>query len=90
MIEHEELFEKILEDKNRGDLMQEHLCEAYYYLGKQALKMGKDKLAYDYFKLSRATDKYNFLEYRNSYLEMRSLEKKYNLLAPYSAEEREL
>lgn len=90
LISTDELFEKILEDKNRDDLMQEHLCETYYYLGKQALKMGNDKLAYDYFKLSRATDKYSFLEYRNSYLEMRSLEKKYNLLAPYSAEEREL
>lgn len=90
LITTDELFNKILEDKNKGDLMQEHLCEAYFYLGQKALKSGDDKLAYDYFKLSRATNKYSFLEYRNSYLELRALEKKYNLIAPYSAEEREL
>lgn len=75
-----ELFKDMLLVKDDEDLFQEHLCEAYYYVGKKALEKGNDKLAYDYFKLCRSTRKYGFLEYRNAYIEMQALERKYNLL----------
>ena len=75
-----ELFKDMLSVKDDEDLFQEHLCEAYYYVGKKALEKGNDKLAYDYFKLCRSTRKYGFLEYRNAYIEMQALERKYNLL----------
>lgn len=74
------LFKDMLLVKDDEDLFQEHLCEAYYYVGKKALEKGNDKLAYDYFKLCRSTRKYGFLEYRNAYIEMQALERKYNLL----------
>lgn len=73
------LFEDIASYKNDADLFQEHLCEAYFYIGKLALQNKQDKLAYDYFSLCRQTRKYSFLEYRNAYLEMKAIEKKYNL-----------
>lgn len=75
-----ELFKDMLLVKDDEDLFQEHLCEAYYYVGKKTLEKGNDKLAYDYFKLCRSTRKYGFLEYRNAYIEMQALERKYNLL----------
>lgn len=75
-----ELFKDMLLVKDDEDLFQEHLCEAYYYVGKKDLEKGNDKLAYDYFKLCRSTRKYGFLEYRNAYIEMQALERKYNLL----------
>lgn len=75
-----ELFKTMLEVRDDEDLFQEQLCEAYYYVGKKVLENGEDKLAYDYFRLCRATRKYGFLEYRNSYIEMQALERKYNIL----------
>lgn len=83
----DELFLDILKVQNDDDLFQEHLCEAYYYVGKLELEKGNDKLAYDYFNLCLATDKYAFLEYRNSYHEVKALKRKYDMAATVSARE---
>ncbi|MGN1280490.1 MAG: hypothetical protein ACI4UM_01105 [Succinivibrio sp.] len=83
----DELFEDISKVQNDDDLFQEHLCEAYYYVGKLELEKGNDKLAYDYFKLCRSTDKYGFLEYRNAYHEIRALNKKYDMATVISVQE---
>ena len=82
-ISEKELFEDIVSYQNDDDLFQEHLCEAYFYIGKLKLEQGLDKLAFDYFSLCRQTRKYGFLEYRNAYLEQHELEKKYSPLVLY-------
>ncbi|MGN0916223.1 MAG: hypothetical protein ACI4NE_07735 [Succinivibrio sp.] len=73
------LFDSIRSVRTDDDLYQEHLCEAYYYVGKRMLQEGRDKLAYDYFTLCRSTRKFSFLEYRNAYLELKDLESRYQV-----------
>ena len=75
----DELFADIVKVKNDDDLFQEHLCEAYYYLGQLKQLQGKDKLAYDYFKLCQSAKKFGFLEHRLAIYESQQLEKKYKL-----------
>ncbi|MCR5084951.1 MAG: lipoprotein NlpI [Succinivibrionaceae bacterium] len=60
-------------------LLAEHLCEAYFYLGKRSLILGDDKLAYDYFHLALATRKHDFLEYRYAFKEVEQLRRSYGL-----------
>lgn len=62
----------------------DHLCEAYFYLGKLHLLNGEDKAAYDNFYLSAATRRYGFLEYRYALEEIDTLEKRYKLRATSS------
>ncbi|WP_295364470.1 hypothetical protein [uncultured Succinivibrio sp.] len=73
------IFSDIIKIKDDEDLFQEHLCEAYYYIGQFKQLQGKDKLAYDYFKLCQAARKYGFLEHRLAIYEAQKLEKKYKL-----------
>lgn len=65
----------------------DHLCEAYFYLGKLHLLQGEDKLAYDNFYLSAATRRYGFLEYRYALNEIAALEKRYKIRAASSITE---
>lgn len=65
--------------RDKPDLFCEHLCEGYFYLAKLKELAGDDKLAYDYFKLAMATQRYGFLEYRYASTEAVKLEKKYGL-----------
>ena len=69
------IFADIIKIKDDEDLFQEHLCEAYYYIGQFKQLQGKDKLAYDYFKLCQAARKYGFLEHRLAIYEAQKLEK---------------
>ena len=64
------------------ETLTDHLCEAYFYLGKLHLLRGEEKLAYDHFYLSQATRRYGFLEYRYALTEIELLEKRYQLRAP--------
>lgn len=57
---------------------QSRLCEGYFYIGKEFERLGQDKLAYDYFKLSLATQMYGYLEYRYAFSEIKNLRKKYD------------
>ena len=57
---------------------QSRLCEGYFYIGKEFMRQGEDKLAYDYFKLSMATQMYGYLEYRYAFTEIKNLRKKYD------------
>jgi lipoprotein NlpI len=81
------IFSDILKVRNNDDLFLEHLCEAYYYIGKIKLIKEQDKLAYDYFRLCENTHKYNFIEYSLSKYEMARLEKKYSKKHRVSIEE---
>ena len=65
--------------RDKPDLMAEHLCEGYFYLGKKKRMEGMDKLAYDYYLLSLSTHRYGFLEYRYVHQEIRFLERKYEV-----------
>lgn len=53
--------------------LTERLCEAYFYLGKWALSHGERSKAATYFKLSMATNVYDFVEHRFARLELRRL-----------------
>jgi len=81
-----DIFEDIIKVRSNADLFQDHLCEAYFYVGKYELQRGNDKLAYDYFKLCEAARKYGFLEHRLAAYEMDLLEKKYNIKKPVSVD----
>lgn len=72
-------FEGTKTYRDKPDLMAEHLCEGYFYLGKLKQLDGQDKLAYDYNLLALSTHRYGFLEYRYAHQEIRFLERKYNV-----------
>ncbi len=54
---------------NRVELNR-RLCEAYFYMGKQADFAGDYKLAYDFFQLCLATNVTGYLEFRYALLEI--------------------
>ena len=51
-----------------------------FTIGKEFERLGQDKLAYDYFKLSIATQMYGYLEYRYAFSEIKNLRKQYDFL----------
>lgn len=51
----------------------ERLCEAYFYLAKDAVADNKPLKAEDYFNLAMATNVYEFVEYKYARLELRLL-----------------
>lgn len=73
------LFEKLRGYAADSELYADYLCETYFYLAKLKQQHGDDKLAYDYYRLSAATRRYGFLEYRYALREIAMLEKKYGL-----------
>ena len=50
--------------------LAERLCEVYFYLGKYNQYQGNIKVAENYFKLSLATNVYEFVEHRYARLEL--------------------
>lgn len=68
------LFAALERDTKGNKLLAEHLCEAYFYLGKQHLMAGQSKLASSYFKLSLSSNIYDFIEYRFALLELHRLD----------------
>ncbi|QIZ75932.1 lipoprotein NlpI [Ferrimonas lipolytica] len=53
--------------------MGERMCEAYFYLGKQARIDGEPSRAINLYKLALATNVYEFVEHRYALLEMRQI-----------------
>ena len=51
----------------------ERMCEAYFYLAKQAVKENKPMKAEDYFNLAIGTNVFEFVEYKYAKLELRLL-----------------
>lgn len=49
----------------------ERLCEAYFYMAKVAQAKGEDNKAANYFKLTLATNIYDFVEHRYASLELK-------------------
>ncbi len=73
----------------------ERACEVYFYLGKEAMRQGNLKLAFDYFHLAERTAKHDFLEHRYALFEIRRLAKTYQLEAyrdrnPLSGDENQI
>ncbi|MFI3246259.1 MAG: lipoprotein NlpI [Ferrimonas sp.] len=56
----------------QGELA-ERLCEAYFYLAKLARHQGRDGQAISFYKLSLASNIYEFVEHRYAPLEMRQI-----------------
>ncbi|USD38466.1 lipoprotein NlpI [Ferrimonas sp. SCSIO 43195] len=61
------------QDLNHQKQLAERLCEAYFYMGKQARMEGQPRAALNLFKLSLATNVYEFVEHRYSIMEMRQI-----------------
>ena len=51
----------------------EILCDAYYYLSRLKLDEGYAAEAYDYLKLTQATKRYDFLEYRLAAVDLKKV-----------------
>ncbi|MBQ9273206.1 MAG: tetratricopeptide repeat protein [Succinivibrio sp.] len=75
----DELLENVALYRHNQKDFSEHLCEAYFYIGKMQLLLGKDKLGYDYMSLCQATNVTYFLEVGFAELEQRLLEYRYGL-----------
>ena len=54
--------------------LEERLCEAYFYMGQQALKRRQIERAANYFRLSAATNIYEFVEHNFALYELRRLD----------------
>ncbi|WP_417348368.1 lipoprotein NlpI [Ferrimonas sp.] len=61
------------QDLSHQKQLAERLCEAYFYMGKQARMDGQPRRALNLFKLSLATNVYEFVEHRYSIMEMRQI-----------------
>ncbi|MBL1378663.1 lipoprotein NlpI [Zobellella sp. CGMCC 1.18722] len=66
----EQLLNRISEESADNQELAERLCEAYFYLAKQAQRNGQPDQASVYFKLALATNIYDFVEHRYSLLEL--------------------
>ncbi|WP_375055525.1 lipoprotein NlpI [Zobellella sp. DQSA1] len=66
----EQLLNRISEESEDNQELAERLCEAYFYLAKQAQRNEQPEQASVYFKLALATNIYDFVEHRYSLLEL--------------------
>lgn len=66
----EQLLNRVSEESTDNQELAERLCEAYFYLAKQAQRNGQPDQAAVYFKLALATNIYDFVEHRYSLLEL--------------------
>ncbi|WP_445400198.1 lipoprotein NlpI [Zobellella sp. An-6] len=66
----EQLLNRVSEESADNQELAERLCEAYFYLAKQAQRNGQPDQAAVYFKLALATNIYDFVEHRYSLLEL--------------------
>jgi lipoprotein NlpI len=66
----EQLLNRISEESGDNQELAERLCEAYFYLAKQAQRNAQSEQAMVYFKLALATNIYDFVEHRYSLLEL--------------------
>lgn len=65
-----DFFQMVAQQSESNKELAERLCEAYFYLGKVYLAQGQVKRAASYFKLSMASNIYDFIEYRYAMLEL--------------------
>ncbi|MBU3845156.1 MAG: hypothetical protein H9847_09910 [Candidatus Anaerobiospirillum pullicola] len=74
-IDSHELIDAIRNAEIPPEEVAPRLCEAYFYMAKQAEFDGKYKLAYDLFHLCVTTDYSGYLEYRYALLEIARYER---------------
>ncbi|WP_028117605.1 lipoprotein NlpI [Ferrimonas senticii] len=70
-IDRSQLLASTREGLTKQGQLAERLCEAYFYLGKQARLDGEPTQAINLYKLALSTNIYEFVEHRYSLLEMR-------------------
>ncbi|WP_133405791.1 lipoprotein NlpI [Parashewanella tropica] len=73
----DELINRASQDIESEDQQREytkHLCEAYFYIAQQALMQGNKEAAAQLFRLTLATNVYDYVEYRVAGLELDRLE----------------
>ncbi|MGB5856465.1 MAG: lipoprotein NlpI [Oceanisphaera sp.] len=78
----EQLLNRIADESTDNRQLAERLCEAYFYLGKRAQQKGEIDKAEVYFKLSLATNIYDFVEHRYSLLELDLIAQENELTQP--------
>ncbi|KPZ71998.1 MULTISPECIES: lipoprotein NlpI [unclassified Shewanella] len=66
----EQVFEAAKVNLNQPKEYSERLCEAYFYIAKKAVEQQDYQLAIDYYRLSLATNIYDFVEHRYARIEL--------------------
>jgi lipoprotein NlpI len=65
-----QLLNSAIESDTDNEQLAERLCEAYFYLAKNAQAHQQSELAENYFKLALSSNVYEFIEHRYSLLEL--------------------
>ncbi|MBE8168880.1 MAG: lipoprotein NlpI [Shewanella sp.] len=65
-----------LESAPAEKVYAEHLCEAYFYMAKQAAFVGNNDIAKEWFRLTLATGVHDYVEYRYAGIELVNIEQK--------------
>ncbi|WP_076542870.1 lipoprotein NlpI [Shewanella sp. UCD-KL21] len=66
----EQVFDAAKVNLTQAQEYAERLCEAYFYLAKKAVEQQDYQLAADYYRLSLATNIYDFVEHRYARIEL--------------------
>ncbi|MGZ9897619.1 lipoprotein NlpI [Shewanella gaetbuli] len=66
----DEVFQAAKVGLNQPKEYAERLCEAYFYLGKKAQELGQYQDAANYYRLTLATNIYDFVEHRYARIEL--------------------
>ncbi|WP_144210430.1 lipoprotein NlpI [Shewanella donghaensis] len=66
----EQVFEAAKANLSQPKEYSERLCEAYFYLAKKAVEQQDYQLAVDYYRLTLATNIYDFVEHRYARIEL--------------------
>ena len=68
-----QFLSSVTENISSNKEFSERLCEAYFYLGKMNLYLGKKRTAANFYKLALSTNVYEFVEHRYAKLELELL-----------------
>ncbi|WP_285163167.1 lipoprotein NlpI [Shewanella goraebulensis] len=72
----EQVFEAAKENLTQPKEYTERLCETYFYLAKKAVEQQDYELAIDYYRLTLATNIYDFVEHRYARIELAQTQQK--------------
>ena len=76
-VDDDQVFKLAENNLTRPNEYAERLCEAYFYMAKIAQAKGQDDRAANYFKLTLATNIYDFVEHRYARLELKKYAEAY-------------
>lgn len=72
-VNEQQLMNSAFQNVESHQQLLERLCEAYFYLGKEASLMGEENRALNFYKLALMTNMYDFIEYRVARTELTQL-----------------